>query len=64
MRRSGVLGAFPTRDAAWREALAYVVSEGPPVWGYRLLALALRDEAVDVRYQAALSFVDRSGSLA
>ena len=53
-----LLAASPTRDAAWREAFAYVVSEGPPVWGYRVLALALRDEAVDVRHQAALSFVD------
>ena len=35
-----------------------MVSEGPPVWGYRVLALALRDEAVEVRHQAALSFVD------
>ena len=53
-----LLAAYPTRDAAWREGLAYVVSEGPPVWGYRVLALALRDDAVGVRHQAALSFVD------
>ncbi len=53
-----LLATFPSRDDEWREALAYVVAEGPPVWGYRLLAIALQDESTPIREQAALSFVD------
>lgn len=53
-----LVAAFPSRDEAWREALAYVVSDGPPGWGYRVLAIALQDGTAAVREQAALSFVD------
>jgi hypothetical protein len=53
-----LVAAFPGRDDEWREALAYLASDGPPVWCYRVLAVALRDETPAVREQAALSFVD------
>ena len=53
-----LVAAYPSRDAAWREAFVYVVAEGPPRWGYRVLALALQDAEPAVRAQAGLSFVD------
>lgn len=49
---------YPDKPAAWREAWAYVVSQGPVSEALSVLGAALRDAEPDVSLQAALSVVD------
>ncbi|MCC7535791.1 MAG: hypothetical protein IT379_06245 [Deltaproteobacteria bacterium] len=53
-----LLAVYPSRTPRWREALAYVVAQGPSGPSLRVLRIAIRDEDRDVAVQAALSMID------